>query len=352
MAPNVGLRVNGVEYRGWKRVRITRGIETCANSFELEVSNRPDDIPINEEDECTVIVGSTTLITGYVDRISLSLGPEEHSISFSGRDRTADLVDCSAVLDRWEFVGVSAVELARKVAAPFGISVTLQPGLVLPKAPPRITVDPGESAFEVIERCCRLAALLPVADGRGGLLLTRAGTARATTELVQGQNVKGGSSTFDATGRFRKFKVLSQHKGSDDFYGPEAASIVATAEDLGVTRTKRVLIVRPEANTTPEHARKRAEWEATVRAARGQSASVAVQGWTQGDGTLWPVNAIVRVRLPAIRVDADVLITQAVHTLDDSSGTVTELTLRRSDAFTPQPVLEPITWKELAGGVK
>lgn len=352
----IKLRVNGQDFSGWQTVQVVRSLESVANKFSLTVSerwtNQDTSWPIREEDECRVLIGSETVITGYVDRRSLSFGPEEHSVSVEGRDRTGDLVDCSAVLDKWEFYKPSLLGLAKKLCAPYGIEVSLQPGLSLPAAPAKFSIDPGDSVHNAIERLCRLFGVLATSDGQGGLRLMRPGSTRATTELVQGQNVLAASSSFDATDRFRTYKVLGQHRGTDELNGAQAASVKGTAEDLNVRRTTRTLLVRPEGNVTAEHAKRRAEWEATTRAARGDSVSVTVQGWTQSNGTLWPLNSIVRVRCPWIHVDGDLLITQAEHSLDDG-GMVTQLTLRQLNAFQPEPTVskESNEWKELKGGV-
>ncbi len=354
---DIALRVNGLQLAGWTRATVTRGIEAVAGSFELSVSDKWANVnaawPVVEEDECSVLVGGVPVLTGYVDRRSPAFGPTEHSLTVSGRDKTGDLVDCSAILSKWEFTNIPVLTLARRVAEPFGIPVSLQPGLAPPRPAERLTVDPGDSAFDVIERACRLVGLLPVSDGVGGLVLTRAGTSRATTELVEGVNILSASATFDVSGRFRRYVVLGQHRGADDFFGESAGRIRASATDLSVEREARVLVVRPEGNVTTEIAKRRAEWEATVRASRGDTVAVTVQGWTQADGNLWPVNAIVRVRAPHVGVDADMLIAQAVYSASADGGTTTQLALKRPDAFKPEPVKAKASglWKEIARGV-
>lgn len=357
-SPDVVLQVNGRAYGGWKSIRVTCGIETVAGGFELAVTDKwagqSLPWPIAEEDECKLLLGGAVVITGYVDRVARSLGREDMSLTVSGRDKTGALVDCSAFLDKWEFRRVPLLTLAKRVADPFGISVSLQSGITLPDPPAKLSVDPGDSAFDVIERACRTAGLLPVSDGVGGLVLTRAGTTRTKTALVQGENILAASSDFDATGRFSRYHVLGQHQGTDEISGVQAAAIKGSASDANVRRTERVLVVRPEGNVTLAQAKRRAEWEATVRAARGDSVSVTVQGWRQGDGSRWPVNSVVHVQCPAIRVDGDLLITQAVYSLDES-GTTTELTLKRPDAFQPEPVVATGSgnnyWKEIVKGV-
>lgn len=351
--PDVGLRVGGREFGGWKAARITRSMAALCGSFDLSVSDRwPGQAlrwPILEEDACEVAVDGQVVITGWVDRRSISLSAEEHGITVAGRDRAGALVDCSAVLSTWEYLNANVVQLARELCRPFGIPVSVQAGLA-PRPVAKLTIDPGDSAFDALERAARLAGVLAVSDGRGGILLTRAGAARAATSLVEGQNVLAASVDLAAGGRFRRYIVTGQRQATDEAYGELAAAVRGNAQDAGVRRDHRVLMVRAEMGVTAEQARQRAEWEATVRAGRAETASVTVQGWQQADGSLWPVNARVAVQLPTLGLTGEALITEATHTLGPS-GTITELALARPDAYRPEPVVSTAAsgrWPELA----
>lgn len=352
----VELLVGGRLYGGWKSASVTRGIEVAAGSFQVAVSDRWAEEsapwPIRDGDACELRLDGVTVISGYVDQRDIGYGPEEHSLAIAGRDRTSDLIDCSAVLSAWEFTDANALTIARKVAEPFGVPVALQAGALPPAPVAKLAVNRGDKAYEVIDRACRMAGLLAVSDGAGGLVLTRAGLTRAVTELVQGQNVKVATARFDASARFRQYQVTAQHAGSDDWTDGTAA-VLGTAEDLGVARAARVLMIAAEGAATAAYAKDRAAWEAAVRAARGDVFTVTVQGWKQGDGTLWPVNALTRYRSEMHGVDSDVLITEATYSVDDRSGTLTQLTLMRPDAFRPEPtLLKPGgTWKEISRGV-
>lgn len=359
MEPKISLRVRGLAFGGWTRAEITRSIETMSNGFRLEFTdrwaNQNDPWPIIEEDECSVWIGDSQVISGFVDRRSLSFGPGTHTLGVSGRDATANLIDCSASLKKWEFTKANVFKLATELCKPFGIGVKLQPGLAQPIAHDKLTLDPGETAHEIIEKACRLAGVLPISDGTGSLVLTRSpGAPRCTSTLVSGKNILSGSADFDATGRFATYKVLGQHKATDNFFAEKAANVKGTATDANVRRKQRVLIIRPEGNVTTAQATTRAEWEAKVRAARGDSVTLAVQGWTQADGTLWPINALVGVEASFIGVVGDMLITQVTYSIDDGGGTTTTLTLRRPDAFIPEPIVRKETsdWRELDGSNK
>lgn len=382
------LLVNGDAYDGWKSAHVTRRIECVAGGYDLEISDkwagRNQAWPIVEEDSCTLTINDVPVITGYVDKRRLSFDKSAHSFQVSGRDRTASLVDCSAVLKSWEFHSKPLLSLAQDLAKPFNVTVTLDPNVHpsnvgttskagkggsvkapgkdgklagttgLPKPQKKFSIDPGESAWEVLDRACRMAGVLPVSDGQGGILLTRAGNGpRAVTPLVEGENILSASAEYDSAGRYSKYIVQTSQQGSDSEYAALAASVRGTAEDLSVIRGERVLFVRLDSAATRESAKLRAQWEAKIRAARGDSINVTVQGWQQGDGSLWAINSLVAVQSTFLGIDGDLLITGTDMSLDEG-GTITRLTLMRPDAFTPEPSIgaKSALWKEIAGGVK
>lgn len=361
MASLLQLLVGGRAYEGWKAIRVTRSIEALAGSFDLDVNDRwaQQETPwtIAEEDECQVEIDGETVIDGFIDHRSLAFDARSRRLAFQGRDRAAALVDCSAVLKRWAFKKASVLEVAKAVAEPFGIKVSLQPGLALAAPLPKLVVNPGDTAWAVIQRAAQPAGVLVVSDGAGGILITRSGKAARADALVQGENILAASVDYDGTGRYSRYVVATQTAGTDET-SAGATRIRAEATDEAVRRTERVLLVRPEAGVTSEYARRRADWEARIRAAKAETVNVTVRGWKQpSDDVLWPTNAIATVKAPAIGVDGDLLISQVDYSLDGDGGEITQLRLVRPDAFDPEPTAKVKKssggmWKEIAGGVQ
>src|ERR1044071_7882429 len=99
-ADDLDLVVKGVRYSGWESIRVTRSIESIAGSFALQVSDRWGGLdrpwPIQEEDECTVLIGGQVVISGFIDKRTIALTKDSRTLTYSGRDRAAALVDCSA----------------------------------------------------------------------------------------------------------------------------------------------------------------------------------------------------------------------------------------------------------------
>lgn len=359
---NVTLIVNGFAYEGFKSGTVTRSIESLAGSFSVDVSDRWDGKakpwPIRNEDACRVEIGGETVIDGYIDRTKISASATTRALGYSGKDRAAALVECALLVEgasvndhKWSYRNLDVAQFAAEIAAPHGIRVRVQPGLVLQKDP-LLVAHPGEKGFEAIKRAAASAGVLVVSDGAGGILVTRAGTGRAEA-LIEGFNILSAEFDSDATNRFRRYLISSQIPGADDASG-EATSVQAEATDRDVRRASRVDLIRPDKGYSNADAKRRADWEARIRAALADSVTVTVQGWRQRGGELWPLNALVLVSATTmIGVRGDMLISQVEYSIGDG-GQVTQLHLVRPDAFEPEPqavVSGEGGWKELAKGV-
>lgn len=381
MSVDFALKVNGRRYSGWESMRVTLSIESLAGSFEFEASDRwggqEDPLPIVEEDECSVEIGGKTLITGFIDAPRISGDRNRRSLTFSGKDRAAAIVECSAVLQggsaipkplekegpafdptkhgkdsaKYSFTNIDVVEFARQIARPHRIPVSVQPGLSF-KPVPKIVISPGDKGWDALKRVAETAGVLVVSDGVGGIRITRAGTARAA-QLTEGDNIETYSVDRDATNRYRTYVVSTQMPGTDEASG-EATQVQASATDEDVRRLSRILMILPDKGYNTAEARQRADWEARNRAARAATVTIGVASWLQPNGELWPLNALVRVKAPTLlRVDGDMLISQVEFSIG-ANGQATHLRLVRPDAFEPEPTAVTSGqggWDELRGGV-
>lgn len=341
MSEIVTLTTGGRIYQGWTSISIIRGIEAISGRFSIGLTERwpgqDKEWPLLPGAECSVKIGDDTVITGHVDGASTNFDAHGHDSQVRGRDRTGQMVDCSAVHSPDDWKNIRLDKLARILAEPFGISVKSE---VSSDRTFDFKLHPGETAFEALDRTCRHCGVLPISDGQGGLVLTKPGQTRCSTALVQGGtvgNVKSASLSNSMIDRYRTYIVRGSQPSTDHVNPEHAAAVEGRASDAGAP-ANRTLITIAETSVDIDRARRRAEWQATVMAAKAVSAQVTVQGWRQGNGELWPVNALVKVDLPWLRLSGEMLITELTHTLNES-GTQTHLTLRRKDAFIPKPIM-------------
>lgn len=333
---DVRLVVDGQRLTGWKTFDLVRSIEAIAGAFAVTTSDRVG-FPVPEGSAVEVQVEGETVLSGWIDSVRPSFDKTSRSVAIAGRDRTADLVDCSPLESESEYSGLSIDGLATEIARPFGIQVVTvaDPGPVFE----RFAIQPGETAFEALDRAARLRGVLLSGDGAGGLLIDRPASARAGAALVEGENLLGGSGAFDRSGRFRRYVVRGAQAGSDLIYGDDLRS-EAEAFDDAIRKTRGIVILA-EGSADPGTSQRRAEWEATVRRARGSALTVNVQGFRQGPGLgLWRPNLLARVRSSTLRVDRDLLVSGVRFRLDAQGGSTTSLELVGADAFQRRPVLE------------
>lgn len=334
----VEVLVRGKMLRDWQSVSVTRALDTAAGSFEL-TSPRRAPYPMAPGDSVEIYASNDLVLSGHVETVERSLGAESSSVRCSGRDNTADLVDCTAPTNPGEWRQILLPELVRAIAGPFGVSVDNTAG-------PRPKFDlfrlrPADTAWAAIERACRLRGVLVYSDGTSRLVMREAGRTTAEVELVEGDNLNAATFTADDSQRFRLYRVVSQQPGSDSGWGDLAALVQGEATDQGA-RPTRTLVVVAEAVVTNQTARERAQWEATVRAARAVRVQASLTGWRQrpgqGQGRLWQVNEQLAVRAPSLDLDRYLLVQAVTFTQNETSET-TSLELVRADAYQPQPDL-------------
>lgn len=339
--PDLRMTVNGTDYEGWKTVRIQRSVDTISGAFVLDVSDKWSagilPIEIKAGDECELSIAGEVIITGYVDKVSPRFDDRSRSISIAGRDKTADMVDCSAMNEPGSWDNITIGDLATKLADPFGIKVTDESGdsekFKLAK------LQPGETAYEMLERYTRQRGILVLSDGKGGIVLKKIGGDRADVSLQQGVNIKAAEGVSDYSARYNEYIVTGQSFGDDLLFGDEAAQIDAKAKDAEIRTLRRLKIIAANA-TDAQNMKKVAEWEATIRAARGTGITVTVQGWEQlPGGRLWTAGDLVEIQSDWLQIGQpkDMLINSVEFSKDDQNGTITVLQLVRPDAYEPKP---------------
>lgn len=340
MADAVTLTIGGERHDGWTSVDVTRSIDTMCSSFRLDLTthwaDRPTPFKLEAGAACSVQVAGETLITGYIDTVSPRIDEQTRGISLAGRDRTADLIDCSAIASPGSWRDTSIEAIASQLAKPFGVTVVAK----APTGPKlrRFAIQQGETVQAAIERLCRFAGLLAVSTSTGSLALIVPSAAAPVVTLKEGGNILAASADHDVSGRFSRYVVKGQSAGDDHANGKTVSQPRGEAFDPAVRRYRPLLVIAEE-QTTLANAGMRARWEATSRAGRAQSAIVTVQGWRNDAGGLFAPNTIATVDSPSLFMAGRMLI-QAVSLRLDDRGTVAELTVTPPEAWSQLAVPE------------
>lgn len=336
------LKAGGNVYGGWTKVSVTRSINAMSGSFDLELTWKwqgSDDKykafmePIQQGQPCVIEIGGERVITGYVDDWVPSYDANQVMISVSGRDKTADLVDCSIDYPSGQFNNQTLTQIANVVCKPFGIKVIVNTDVGA--AFPRIQIEQGETPHELLARLARQRGVLLTCDTFGNLVIVRRSTERAGVSLILGENVKAARGRFSWRQRFSSFtvKAVGASFGSwDDSALSTVGGIKAEVKDADINRYRPMIIINEEI-TTAEGAAKRGQWERQRSIATSNGTEYTVTGWRiPQTGKLWNFNTVVPVQDKIIGLDEDMLIATIMFSEDDS-GRLAVVSVVKPEAF-------------------
>jgi len=339
LAEQVALRVGGQLYDVWTSITISRSLDSLAGTFEFQLANRLRDqdapLSIKAGDRCQVMIGGEVAMDGWVDRKGPTRSDSDAGISISGRDRTGDLADCSAIAKPGSWANMSIEAIANELTKPFGIKVTAKTstgGRI-----PKFALQPSETVQAAIERLLRFRGLLMQPTATGDLEIITPETGAPATTLAIGVNIKSIEATHDHSERFSDYLVKGQSVGDDKKHGKTVSQVKGEAKDSAIKRYRPLMVVA-EDQVDGASASSRAKFEAGVRAGKGVSAEIVVLGWrVTAGGKLWRPNVPVTVKAPAEDLPGNAMIITAATLSKDDQGTLAQLT-----------VMPPGAWAQLA----
>ncbi len=350
----VVLELNGKKVSGWNGVELTLRAEGFPNSFSVGLSSRSSggkSVTVAKAgDPCSIRLGGDVVITGYVDRYSEGGDATGHTLAIQGRGKTQDLVDCSAQWPTDQLVQGTALDIATKLATPYGISVILGPNASAGDPVPGWCLNYSETATDIIQRTAQNAHLLAYEDAQGRLVLGTVGKVSAASGIVYGQNVQAWN--VETTMDERYSDVICCAMAMNAWGDLPGKDFFDTEHDVNVPRPRNLNIIMADVADDPQKFTiGKAVWEVARRAGRACIVRVTIDSWRDGAGTLWAPNTLVPVDVPGLNLpDKTLVLSEVTFLRDDEAGTRAQMMLMPPAAFTPAPIsLLPIAAADVTG---
>lgn len=355
-ARQVELVVGGVAHQGWRAMKVISSLDAPCAKFSLELAERwtdsSDDLPreVRPGSACKLRLDNEVVIDGWIDAVEVSYDERDHVLTVTGRDKVGDMVDCAAVVDGpHEWTGLRLEEIAERLAQPYGVTIRREVDTGAPF--PRFAIQPGETAWEALERAAKARGVLVAGDGTGTLRLTRASLAsRGAGAIEKGANVRRATGTLDHSERFSVVVVRGQSEGGGQ--GRGLYDVTNPAAPVQLQGAERVIAARGEARATDPaiqrqrprvivsetageglNFRDRAAWEVRQAAGQGTRIAYTVPGWRGASGDLWRTCTTVAVRDTWLGLDAALLVAGVVFSLTSRGGSLTEVEVTLPDAY-------------------
>lgn len=297
----VRVNVGGFGFEGWTGVNVTRSVDDLAGTFDLtvcldrELSDSLLMPELAEDTECSVDIFGQRVITGFIDKRSGSGGPENYTLSLSGRSKTRNAVDSSALHPTGQFNNKKTSDIVKEISD--RLQVPVKNELTDDPVHPRFIFRDGEFAERAIRTCCREFGITATDDEMGNIVLKEIGKRSGEDAVVLGVNVHTWNVSRDVTNRYSNYVTKGQSVPTDQNYGKQASEIVKMSEDSGL-KSFRPLIVHMDGDADNTKVEKRANMEATRRMGEGIEVSVVVAGWTQESGAIWEPDRLHYVDIP------------------------------------------------------
>jgi prophage tail gpP-like protein len=334
------LNVDGKLYTGWKRVAVSRSLETGPHQFEVEAAPDLDAdrgiFAIEDGMAVEIYVDDDLVTTGYIDDVDVAYDKRSSSVTVRGRSKLGDLADCSTTGQQVK-QGQTLLSIAKKLCQPFDISVSVDSSASSAanqsfKATD-LALDAGQPIWEFLEELARVRGVMLVSTNTGGLLITRAGAAKAAVALELGSNILAAKGSRSHRSLFSEISVTGQQPAflSSD----TGATSQQFASEAGDATRYRPFVLFSDIPSDAANCQAQARHRRRIGYGRSRQIIYTVQGWRQTEGgDLWQPNQLVQINDSRNQlINATRLITETRLMMDIRAGRTTEITVMPPEAF-------------------
>nr|WP_294915344.1 hypothetical protein [uncultured Neokomagataea sp.] len=182
------VRINGHSIHNWTSCEVGRDLADIAGTFRVDLAEPfpfPDGFQPTARihDRVEIEIENQIVFRGFVEAVNTSGDEHSFHVTISGRDTTGDLVDCSVNPNGpAEYRKILLETVIGSLIQPYGVSLQRQVETGAPFT--LVALEPQDTVLAAVERLSRQRGILVTSDGIGGIVLTKAGTTRATDRLI------------------------------------------------------------------------------------------------------------------------------------------------------------------------
>lgn len=338
------IEINGESYENFKSASVRATLTAVTRGFSfVSTADESASFAIKVGDNVQVTADGLEVLNGYIEKIGIHYDEMGHELSVSGRSRLLDLVD-STVPTQFEINGTSLESICTSLFYYLNMDafVLNEAGTIRDFTGEISSGEPGENALAFLEKYSRKRQVILTSDGSNTLILARAGTNTAPTNLknvryANDNNVLQASLDIDNSKRYFQYMVKSQLNTTafDFFEDPEPVSNqegVVFDEDI---RESRTIIINSKESIDSFSSYDQAVWEKNMRIGAAFNYRCRVAG-NSFNNQLWLPNTLVKVVDDYCQLDTELLIKEVEYSFDEFSGSTTNLSMIKKNSLTLQ----------------
>ena len=333
MTTEIRVTIANRIYAGWEEVYISKSLDHLAHKFTLKLTKRFDDLLKNllvtQENALQIFFNNDLVLTGYIDHLTVNYDKNSHQYILTGRSKTADLIDCTALYKSGEFLNKNFLYICTELCKPFNIKVI---NFVNPTKNFLRFRLADKTVFECLQFGARLNGVLLLTNADGNLLLTQPEkTINSLFYLKTGVNIKTCNIHLNYSERFSQLTVKGQNPLA------ETISIEKSFQAESIYNNPQIKRYRPKVIITEtgynDQLKIAAEFILNSKTGLNTKIIYTVYNWYQQQ-FLWKINTLVKVNDEINQINDFMLITHVEFIQSITTGTITKITVVPTNSFT------------------
>jgi len=342
------LVVNGTPYTGFTSASATRALRTLANDFAFTASAVTGFPDVKEGDTVEVLVDDELILTGSVEEINGRLSEGSHTITYTGRDKTGDLIDSNidVLADIRASASLTLSKLIQIVLDHLKLDIEVVDNFEpapFNQAEDIIAPEVGQDAIEFLMAYARKRQALLTSDGQGRITITQADPIDSDAVLQyqaasDTNNILTQDWSLKSSVRFNRYVRRGQlEPRALNFSGDTGAGTVENQSGVKVDNTVRVgrQQVQVESDSySSEQLLNRAKWARQLAEAEATQFSCTAKGHTSSAGEVWNPNTLVQINSEAADISRKMLLDSVTFSQAEGSPTASSLQFVERNVYT------------------
>ena len=248
-----------------------------------------------------VFLANVLAITGMICIRQSASDCNRHGVQFIGKGQSWQMTKSSIAPPLGNFDNQSYQQIAQSICGQSGVGVAVAPNTTVDSSPfPKCQAQPGEPAFDFLEKLAREKQIILGSDEFGHLLLIGQGQPPPQPDVFQeggpNRNIERINVIISNDTLFAKYFVVGQNSGSDQAWGTNAAQI--GNQMGGSDPLPSNLVVPAELPGAVGELQKRLLFEHQIHEGTHINATITTPGWLRSNNDIWRVGQTYTVIAP------------------------------------------------------
>lgn len=174
----ISIRVGGQDYSKLLSASVIWRLDALSKGFEITyASDGLGALPFLGGEPCQISVEGEAVLTGYIEDLNVTYSSDGYTLTASGRDRTADLIDSTlGPISNFKGDGLTLAQIIKIITDHLNLDIKIIDNYnpdAFNAAEDLGAPQPAENAFKFVEKWARKRQAILTSTRDGDILITQ-----------------------------------------------------------------------------------------------------------------------------------------------------------------------------------